>query len=60
MEQSSNFPHAYVGGLGLYKGQPFVTGSSGVAPNKKTEIMNIYGMKQWIGAADYPYNSGDR
>ena len=60
MEPSSNFTHSYVGvnGLGIYKGNPFVTGSSSPS-NKKTEILD-YASKTWNTGVDYPFNSGDR
>ena len=57
METSSNYPHRRVNVLGIYKEQPFVTGSS--TPNIKTEILD-YEMKQWNIVADYPFSSGDR
>ena len=56
MESSSNYPHAYVNALGVYKGAPFVTGSYSPS-NKKTEILD-YASKQWILVADYPFGSG--
>ena len=58
VESSSNYPHAYVNVLGVYKGAPFVTGSYSPA-NKKTEILD-YASKQWNNAADYPFGSEDR
>ena len=59
MEPSSNYPHIFAIGLGLYKGMPFVTGSYSDAPNKKTEILD-YNSKQWNVVADYPFSPGDR
>ena len=56
-EPSSNHPHQYVNVLGIYKEQPFVTGSNTL--NKKTEILD-YISKQWNVVADYPFSSGDR
>ena len=49
--------------MGIYKGQPFVTGSSN--GNKKTEIleetenMGVVS-KQWNVVADYPFSRGNR
>ena len=56
-EPSSNHPHKNVNVLGIYKEQPFVTGSN--TPNKKTEILDNTS-KQWNVVADYPFSSGDR
>ena len=49
-------PHLYANVLGVYKGEPFVTGSYN-PENKKTEILD-YVAKQWNVVADYPFNSG--
>ena len=57
VESSSNYPHAYVNVLGVYKGAPFVTGSYSPG-NKKTEILD-YASNQWNVAADYPFSSGE-
>ena len=56
VESSSNYPHLYVNVLGVYKGEPFVTGSYS-PENKKTEIFDAAGNK-WNVVADYPFNSG--
>ena len=58
-ESSSNYPHSRTTALGMYKGQPFVTGSHHNTSNKKTEILD-YASKIWNVGADYPFNSGDR
>ena len=58
VEPSSNYPHNWVGMLGVYKGDPFVTGSMDPV-NTKTEILN-YVSNQWIMGEDYPWSSGDR
>ena len=42
--------------LGVYRGEPFVTGSYN-PENKKTEIFDN-DSKKWNVAADYPFNSG--
>ena len=57
MEPSSSQPHTRVNILGVYKENPFVTGSYS-PPNKKTEIMD-YASKQWHMVADYPFGFGD-
>ena len=57
-EPSSNYPHESVNVLGIYKENPFVTGSYSPG-NKKTEILD-YASKKWNVVADYPFNSGDR
>ena len=51
---SSNYPHMRVNVLGIYKEQPFTTGSN--SGYKKTEILN-YDSKRWIVVADYPFTS---
>ena len=56
-EASSNYQHKQVNVLGIYKEQPFTTGSN--SGNKKTEIFN-YDSKRWIVAADYPFTSTNR
>lgn len=59
MEPSSNYPHRRVNVLGLYQGQPFVTGSNQPS-NIKTEILDDES-NQWNQVADYPFSSdGDR
>ena len=58
MEPSSKYGHAYVNVLGIYKENPFVTGSYSPA-NKKTEILD-HTSKQWNEVKDYPFTSGDR
>ena len=48
--------------LGVYKGDPFVTGSmeqESVPVNTKTEILDN-ASNQWIMGQDYPWSSGDR
>jgi len=57
-EPSSKYQHSNVNVLGVYKGDPFVTGSYS-PPNRKTEILDNYS-KQWIVVANYPFNSGDQ
>ena len=58
VEPSSNYPHHWVGMLGVYKGDPFVTGS--LANNTKTEILDD-ASNQWIMGKDYPWSyPGDR
>ena len=57
VESSSNYPHAYVNVLGVYKGAPFVTGAFNPG-NKKTEILD-YSSKQWNLVADYPFSSAE-
>ena len=60
IEPSSNFGHAYLMALGVYRGQPFVTGDHlSSSLGLKTEILD-YSSKQWNVAADYPFSSGDR
>ena len=59
VEPSSNYPHNWVGMLGVYKGDPFVTGSNTQVNNTKTEILD-YASNQWIMGKDYPWSSGDR
>ena len=54
-EPSSNYPHNRVNVLGVYKEQPFVTGSE-TPKNKKTEILD-YASKKWTVVADYPFSS---
>ena len=56
-EASSKYDHQRVNVLGVYKRQPFVTGSN--TGNVKTEIMGL-ASKQWNEAADYPFSTGDR
>ena len=58
MEPSSRFSHAYVNVLGIYRENPFVTGSY-IPGHKKTEILD-YTSKQWNVVKDYPFTSGDR
>ena len=53
----SRYPHAGVNALGVFKNQPFVTGSDD-PPNKKTEILDHETMR-WVEVADYPFNSGN-
>ena len=50
--------------LGIYKRQPFVTGSYW-PKNLKTEILEetenmVVVSKQWNVVADYPFSRGDR
>ena len=45
--------------LGVYKGDPFVTGSNDQVNNTKTEILD-YASNQWIMGKDYPWTSGAR
>ena len=62
VEPSSNFPHHWVGMLGVYKGDPFVTGSKqleNLPANTKTEILDN-ASNQWIMGKDYPWSSGDQ
>ena len=59
VEPSSNYPHNWVGMLGVYKGDPFVTGSNTQVNNTKTEILD-YASNQWIMGKDYPWSSGDQ
>ena len=61
VEPSSNYPHHWVGMLGVYKGDPFVTGSKGgtFPNNTKTEILDA-ASNQWIMGKDYPWSSGDQ
>ena len=56
-EPSSNYPHESVNVLGIYKENPFVTGSYSPG-NKKTEILD-YASKKW-NVVDYPFTSSDR
>ena len=58
-EPSSNYPHADVNSLGVYKGQPFVTGADSNSNGLKTEILD-YSSKQWNVVADYPFSTGHR
>ena len=58
VEPSSNYPHDWVESLGVYRGNPFVTGSH-QPPNTKTEILD-YASNQWIMGEDYPWSFGDR
>ena len=58
VEASSNYPHDWVESLGVYRGNPFVTGSF-QPPNTKTEILD-YASNQWIMGEDYPWSFGDR
>ena len=61
VEPSSNYPHNWVGMLGVYKGDPFVTGSKAQTfpNNTKTEILDA-ASNQWIMGKDYPWSSGDQ
>ena len=63
MEPNSNYEHRNTLALGVYKGQPFVTGSE--TGNLKTEILeeteNMGSVSnQWNVVADYPFSRGDR
>ena len=58
MEPSSKYEHSYVNVLGIYKENPFVTGSHDPA-HKKTEIFD-HASKQWNVVKDYPFTSGDQ
>ena len=51
-EPSSNYSHERAIVLGIYKGQPFVTGY--LNKNVKTEIFD-YALQQWTESADYPF-----
>ena len=61
VKPSSNYPHHWVGMLGVYKGDPFVTGSKAQTfpNNTKTEILDA-ASNQWIMGKDYPWSSGDQ
>ena len=59
MEPSSKYEHAFVNVLGIYKENPFVTGTSSTPGHKKTEILD-HTSKQWNEVKDYPFTSGDR
>ena len=54
-EKPSTHHHRLTYALGIYKEQPFVTGSH-YPYNKQTEIMN-YGSQQWNVVAEYPFSS---
>ena len=59
VEPSSNYQHKWVKALGVYRGQPFVTGHHSSSLGLKTEILD-YSSKKWNELADYPFSSGDR
>ena len=58
-EPSSNYQHKWAKALGVYRGQPFVTGHHSSTLGFKTEILD-YSSKQWNVVADYPFSTGDR
>ena len=58
LEPESNYPHAGVNALGVYRNQPFVTGSDD-PPNTKTEILDNES-NQWMEGTDFPFSSGNR